>query len=124
MPPTILFCRYLFRHAHCSIQDQNCTAIHDDDGNDDDDDDDLVVEERSKSFCVNSVNFRVPELEDENLEIKSERICKICQVDEVSILFLPCGHLASCAQCAPALRTCAICRQRVKGRVRVIDEDE
>nr|KAG5701125.1 hypothetical protein BaRGS_002601 [Batillaria attramentaria] len=27
--------------------------------------------------------------------------------------------------CAPALRTCAICRQRVKGRVRVyMDEEE
>ncbi|KAL8586655.1 hypothetical protein ACOMHN_040163 [Nucella lapillus] len=61
-------------------------------------------------------------LEDENVKIKNERMCKICQVEEVGILFLPCGHLVSCSQCAPALRTCAVCRQRVKGRVRVLDD--
>ena len=64
------------------------------------------------------------DLEEENQDIKSERICKICQVNEVSILFLPCGHLVSCAQCAPALRSCAICRQRVKGWVRAIGDND
>ncbi|XP_076445589.1 uncharacterized protein LOC143283291 [Babylonia areolata] len=62
------------------------------------------------------------ELESKNHAIINERICKICQVHSVGILFLPCGHLVSCSQCAPALRTCAICRQRVKGRVRVLSD--
>ncbi|CAN0516181.1 unnamed protein product, partial [Laminaria digitata] len=26
------------------------------------------------------------------------------------VLLLPCGHLCSCASCAPALRSCPICR--------------
>ncbi|KAK7488988.1 hypothetical protein BaRGS_00019792 [Batillaria attramentaria] len=70
-------------------------------------------------------NQQQKELENEIQDAKEERMCKICQSNEVSILFLPCGHLVSCAQCAPALRTCAICRQRVKGRVRVyMDEEE
>ena len=77
-----------------------------------------------ETIVVRLANVRVSELEEENEDIKSERICKICQVNEVSILFLPCGHLVSCAQCAPALRRCAICRQRVKGRVRVIDDND
>ncbi|PVD28235.1 hypothetical protein C0Q70_10822 [Pomacea canaliculata] len=41
------------------------------------------------------------------------------EAEEATILFLPCGHLVACAQCAPALRTCAICRQRVSGTVRI-----
>ena len=77
-----------------------------------------------ETIVVRLANVGVSELEEENEDIKSERICKICQVNEVSILFLPCGHLVSCAQCAPALRSCAICRQRVKGRVRVIDDND
>ena len=77
-----------------------------------------------ETIVVRLDNVGVSELEEENEDIKSERICKICQVNEVSILFLPCGHLVSCAQCAPALRSCAICRQRVKGRVRVIDDND
>ncbi|KAK2179127.1 hypothetical protein NP493_511g00010 [Ridgeia piscesae] len=45
--------------------------------------------------------------------------CKICMDDEAQILFLPCGHLCSCAKCAPALRNCPICRALIRGTVRV-----
>ncbi|KAI0221800.1 Baculoviral IAP repeat-containing protein 2, partial [Lamellibrachia satsuma] len=46
-------------------------------------------------------------------------LCKICMDDEANVLFLPCGHLCSCARCAPALRNCAICRALIRGTVRV-----
>ncbi|KAI0227251.1 Baculoviral IAP repeat-containing protein 7-A [Lamellibrachia satsuma] len=46
-------------------------------------------------------------------------LCKICLDDEAKILFLPCGHLCSCAKCAPALRNCPICRALIRGTVRV-----
>ncbi|KAI0216724.1 Baculoviral IAP repeat-containing protein 2, partial [Lamellibrachia satsuma] len=46
-------------------------------------------------------------------------LCKICMDDEAKILFLPCGHLCSCAKCAPALRNCPICRALIRGTVRV-----
>ncbi|KAI0224127.1 Baculoviral IAP repeat-containing protein 3 [Lamellibrachia satsuma] len=45
--------------------------------------------------------------------------CKICLDGEANVLFLPCGHLCSCARCAPALRNCAICRALIRGTVRV-----
>lgn len=51
--------------------------------------------------------------------MKGMTTCKICQQRQVNVLFLPCGHLIACAQCATALRTCAVCRQPVKGAVRV-----
>ena len=57
-------------------------------------------------------------LEEENLKLKEQRLCKICMDEEVSIVLLPCGHLVSCAKCAPALRDCPICRNGIKGTVR------
>lgn len=55
----------------------------------------------------------------ENEELKDRTRCKICCENSVSIVFLPCGHLVCCAQCAPALKKCAICRKEIKGTVRV-----
>ncbi|PVD28678.1 hypothetical protein C0Q70_11272 [Pomacea canaliculata] len=58
------------------------------------------------------------ELGRENSEIRQQHICKICLDRDVCIVFLPCGHLVCCAECSPALTTCPVCRQRIKGRVR------
>ncbi|KAK7106987.1 E3 ubiquitin-protein ligase XIAP-like [Littorina saxatilis] len=61
---------------------------------------------------------QVEELVTENSAIREQRMCKICLDKESCIVFLPCGHLVSCAECSPALKHCPMCRQRVKGRVR------
>ncbi|KAK3585156.1 hypothetical protein CHS0354_034288 [Potamilus streckersoni] len=55
---------------------------------------------------------------EQNQELKDQMTCKICMDREACIVFLPCGHMMSCPQCAPALRKCPICRQLVKGTVR------
>ncbi|XP_023930660.1 baculoviral IAP repeat-containing protein 7-B-like [Lingula anatina] len=55
-----------------------------------------------------------------NSRLKEELTCKICMVEEVGVVFLPCGHLVACVQCAPALRNCPICRVVIKGVVRSI----
>lgn len=34
-------------------------------------------------------------LEDENRQLKDARLCKVCMVEEVGIVFLPCGHLGT-----------------------------
>ncbi|KAK3091939.1 hypothetical protein FSP39_023847 [Pinctada imbricata] len=57
-------------------------------------------------------------LQSENKQLQELTTCKICLDEKVSIVFLPCGHLVSCAQCAPAMRKCPICRTLVKGTVR------
>jgi len=36
----------------------------------------------------------------------------------IKLAFLPCGHLVCCADCAPAMRKCPICRGYVKGTVK------
>ncbi|XP_047296451.1 baculoviral IAP repeat-containing protein 7 isoform X1 [Homo sapiens] len=49
--------------------------------------------------------------------LQEERTCKVCLDRAVSIVFVPCGHLV-CAECAPGLQLCPICRAPVRSRVR------
>lgn len=58
------------------------------------------------------------ELELENRRLKDQRTCKICMDREIGVVFLPCGHLISCVNCAPALKDCPLCRQPISGTVK------
>merc|ERR1712223_1482880 len=58
------------------------------------------------------------DLELENRRLKDQRTCKICMDREIGVVFLPCGHLISCVQCAPALKDCPLCRQPIHGTVK------
>lgn len=55
---------------------------------------------------------------EENQLLKEARTCKVCMDKEVNIVFLPCGHLVCCQDCAPELRICAICRALIRGTVK------
>lgn len=83
----------------------------------------------STSANVASSTSVVPEplasIADESLKLpasdESERRlknveCKICMAEEVGVVFLPCGHLLTCVMCAPALTTCPLCRQPIRGK--------
>ncbi|XP_067860559.1 baculoviral IAP repeat-containing protein 7-like, partial [Heptranchias perlo] len=56
--------------------------------------------------------------EEQLRQLKNERTCKVCMDKEVSIVFIPCGHLVVCRDCAPNLRRCPICRALIRGSVR------
>ncbi|KAK3098144.1 hypothetical protein FSP39_016596 [Pinctada imbricata] len=58
-------------------------------------------------------------IKEEIRTLKERKLCKVCCEEDVSIVFLPCAHLVCCAQCAPAIQKCAVCRKLVKGTVRV-----
>merc|ERR1711860_354736 len=58
------------------------------------------------------------DLEQENRRLKEARICKICMDQEIGVVFLPCGHLICCVQCAPSLKDCPLCRQPIHGTVK------
>ncbi|XP_075402632.1 baculoviral IAP repeat-containing protein 3-like isoform X2 [Tenrec ecaudatus] len=61
--------------------------------------------------------FELP-VEEQLRRLQEERTCKVCMDREVSIVFIPCGHLVVCKECAPSLRKCPICRGTIKGTVR------
>nr|XP_034332218.1 uncharacterized protein LOC105325768 isoform X1 [Crassostrea gigas] len=78
----------------------------------------LKSQEASRKSATSASNADPSMLKQENKELKDLTICKICLDEKVSIVFLPCGHLVSCPQCAPALTKCPICRKGIKGTVR------
>ncbi|XP_007944205.1 baculoviral IAP repeat-containing protein 3 [Orycteropus afer afer] len=57
-------------------------------------------------------------MEEQLRRLQEERTCKVCMDKEVSVVFIPCGHLVVCKECAPSLRKCPICRSTIKGTVR------
>lgn len=56
--------------------------------------------------------------EEQLQRLQEERMCKVCMDNQVSIVFVPCGHLVVCLECAPSLTQCPICRTPIRGTVR------
>ncbi|KAJ4945444.1 hypothetical protein JOQ06_023129 [Pogonophryne albipinna] len=42
-------------------------------------------------------------------KLQREKQCKICMDRDICIVFIPCGHLATCKQCSETLIKCPIC---------------
>ena len=59
-----------------------------------------------------------PDLLQENQQLRQERLCKICLDKEVGVVFIPCGHFATCVSCAPSFNKCPVCRAKIEGAVR------
>ncbi|XP_064888412.1 baculoviral IAP repeat-containing protein 7 isoform X2 [Columba livia] len=55
---------------------------------------------------------------EEQLRLQEERMCKVCMDRDVSVVFVPCGHLVTCGECASNLRLCPICRAVIRESVR------
>ncbi|XP_051011848.1 baculoviral IAP repeat-containing protein 3 [Acomys russatus] len=77
---------------------------------------DLFVQQDIRSLPTDDITA-LP-MEEQLRKLQEERTCKVCMDREVSIVFIPCGHLVVCKDCAPSLRKCPICRGTIKGTVR------
>ncbi|XP_075757176.1 baculoviral IAP repeat-containing protein 7 isoform X4 [Pelodiscus sinensis] len=74
---------------------------------------------RQEAQAESSKESELPQSTEEQLRrLQEERMCKVCMDKDVSIVFVPCGHLVVCAECAPSLRRCPICRAVIRGSVR------
>lgn len=58
-------------------------------------------------------------LKKENQQLKDNITCKICLDSKATVIFLPCGHMVSCAQCAMALSLCPMCRVVIEKYIKV-----
>jgi hypothetical protein len=58
-------------------------------------------------------------LEEELEEIKIERRCSVCLVQQADVLILPCSHLVACKSCTDKIQNCAVCRVKITGRLQV-----
>ncbi|XP_045195482.2 baculoviral IAP repeat-containing protein 7-A-like isoform X1 [Mercenaria mercenaria] len=84
---------------------------------------DTYKEDQSQIAQVDSdtLNEDIEPLEtlvEENQRLKENQMCKICLDSRADIIFLPCGHMVSCPQCAPALTKCPVCRKTVNGHIK------
>ncbi len=61
----------------------------------------------------------IEEIRKENIHLKSAKQCRVCRDNDANKLFLPCGHLACCSLCAPALQKCPQCKTVIRGIVAV-----
>lgn len=58
--------------------------------------------------------------EDEpNRKLDTNRICKICYVNEYNTAFSPCGHVVACAKCASSVTKCPLCRKPFTNVMRI-----
>ncbi|XP_053396672.1 baculoviral IAP repeat-containing protein 2-like isoform X1 [Mercenaria mercenaria] len=55
---------------------------------------------------------------EENRALKHRITCKICLDNDACIVFIPCGHMVSCRQCAGRQNKCAVCRADIKDTIR------
>ncbi|XP_062917018.1 E3 ubiquitin-protein ligase XIAP-like [Mobula hypostoma] len=60
----------------------------------------------------------VTNVQEQLKKLKEEKSCKICWDRDVSIAFLPCGHIATCKECS-SVKTCPICCSKILERVRI-----
>ncbi|XP_022691753.1 baculoviral IAP repeat-containing protein 7-B-like isoform X2 [Varroa jacobsoni] len=51
-------------------------------------------------------------------EIPENVLCRVCMVQERGVVFLPCGHLATCPSCAASVTECVMCRTPIAGTLR------
>ena len=71
------------------------------------------------TFTFDQASSSSSSLSSSDSEISDDKLCIICCDNERSIVFLPCGHLTACANCAIVFTTCPNCRGQIEGLVRV-----
>ena len=78
-----------------------------------------TVEKLMQKFEVRNKEFE--KLEIKNKELEEARLCKVCMDAEICFVFLPCGHLCTCENCAVNrnLKDCPICRVRIEKRNKI-----
>ncbi|ELP87739.1 inhibitor of apoptosis 1, diap1, putative [Entamoeba invadens IP1] len=49
------------------------------------------------------------------------KVCRICLENQKNTVFIPCGHICSCSECASKLDKCPICRAPITSIVKTFD---
>ncbi|CAF3347240.1 unnamed protein product [Rotaria sp. Silwood1] len=58
---------------------------------------------------------------DQNRSINAAicNLCVLCLTEEKRLACIPCGHMATCVACGRSLRSCPICRRKIKTFIRI-----
>lgn len=68
---------------------------------------------KSRNCVITSKNCEVSIQNDiDNVKYYKDMSCKICTVEEVSTVLIPCGHVITCTKCTLSVNnTCPMCRK-------------
>nr|XP_032837353.1 baculoviral IAP repeat-containing protein 3-like [Petromyzon marinus] len=79
---------------------------------------DSAWHEHAKWFPRPSPDTAAPSTEELLDKLEERLSCKVCMEREVSTMFVPCGHVATCGHCALSLSRCPVCRVAVQTSLR------
>ncbi|XP_072520121.1 E3 ubiquitin-protein ligase XIAP [Salminus brasiliensis] len=68
---------------------------------------DLIQDITSNVFDSEEAKIEDPLKKLEKLQ--REKLCKVCMDNDISIVFIPCGHLVTCQRCSESVEKCPIC---------------
>lgn len=51
-------------------------------------------------------------------KLQREKLCKVCMDSDISIVFIPCGHLVTCQKCSASLDKCPICCATITQKIK------
>lgn len=79
------------------------------------------MRQRNRELEQGGLQKHICKMEKENQRLSQRLMCKICQVDEVQVLFCPCTHLICCQDCVSNLpkKECPICATKIQGTIKV-----
>ncbi|CAG5129521.1 unnamed protein product [Candidula unifasciata] len=73
-----------------------------------------------KALTISSLrNEELQVVERENLLLSARTTCRLCQAASVSCIFLPCGHVAACQDCADKVERCVLCSKVIIGTANI-----
>ncbi|OWF34491.1 Baculoviral IAP repeat-containing protein 2 [Mizuhopecten yessoensis] len=58
-------------------------------------------------------------LRQENRRLKEQVECKICHEEDISFVFIPCGHLVACIECGERALKCIDCNFSIKEKRKI-----
>ncbi|XP_051514986.1 E3 ubiquitin-protein ligase XIAP-like isoform X1 [Myxocyprinus asiaticus] len=81
------------------------------------------VEALIQDLSTQESDVDVPEKQAEDpmkkLEkLQREKLCKVCMDSDISIVFIPCGHLVTCQKCSDHLDKCPICCATITQKIK------
>lgn len=85
-------------------------------------DDSNFVSFLDKSFIV--VMNQKKRNDKEKIENKLNSKCVVCFNNYVTNAFIPCGHTTCCEHCVSNVKTCPICRSKIKYSINVRENEE
>lgn len=79
---------------------------------------DLTEKHRQLSPNCRFLRYEMQKINEDVATIRQQLLCKVCLDGRVKMTFRPCGHLATCENCALLLESCPICRTKIAEKIK------